>query len=461
MKISIISDLHFGFGKDGERKGDTFRNAKDCIEKAINSDLILIGGDLFHSRFPRPEIWAEGMKILNKAHNVQSKNFEVIKLENKDEKDISPHALKGVPIIAIHGTHERAGSSINPVQGLEKAGFLIHLSLSTIVLKLANEKVAIHGMSGVPERNAKEKLEEWYPTPIRDAFNIIVFHQNLKPYLPIEPSLSFEDLPKGFDLYVSGHIHWREKSEVNGKPFIIPGSTVTTQLRKKESKLKKGFWSLETKDNELEDLKFIELETPRKVFYKNLEFNGEPISEIEENVREELKRILKQDFKRKPLVRLRLTGELGKGFTKRDLDLNSIIGGWKEKAIITLGKDLTEKGRDEKVEVLRNLREEKFSVKEIGMKILKENLSEVKSQLEYEEVLELLVEDKIDKAYNTLMELIKDLDGSEKEEKEEDSEKEEVEEQVKAIESQKEKTKEEEINSGTRKGLKQWESFKS
>ena len=67
VKVSIISDLHLGFGKDTEREEDAFVATKRAFEKAkeLESDLIILAGDMFDTRLPRPEHWSRFMKLLS------------------------------------------------------------------------------------------------------------------------------------------------------------------------------------------------------------------------------------------------------------------------------------------------------------------------------------------------------------------------------------------------------------
>ena len=66
MKISVLSDLHFGYSRGTRLEKDSFQNAQEAISKCLDSDLILITGDIFHSRIPRTETWAEALKVLSK-----------------------------------------------------------------------------------------------------------------------------------------------------------------------------------------------------------------------------------------------------------------------------------------------------------------------------------------------------------------------------------------------------------
>jgi len=107
MRIAIFSDCHCGYAFEEERGDDSFKALEDSIEKSLDSDLILIAGDLFDSRIPKPEVFARTAKILSRAQNLTSKT-KLISAKNKDS--ISPSALRGIPIVAIHGTHERRSS---------------------------------------------------------------------------------------------------------------------------------------------------------------------------------------------------------------------------------------------------------------------------------------------------------------------------------------------------------------
>jgi DNA repair exonuclease SbcCD nuclease subunit len=50
MKVAVLSDFHFGFSYSLETENDSFENAEEAMEKALDCDLILIAGDIFDSR---------------------------------------------------------------------------------------------------------------------------------------------------------------------------------------------------------------------------------------------------------------------------------------------------------------------------------------------------------------------------------------------------------------------------
>lgn len=166
MKIAILSDFHFGFAYNSELENDSFENADEAVQKALDSDLILVAGDIFDSRLPKTGVWAKAIKVLVKPLLRENTGVKLVQ-SSKELKEISKRTLRHLPIVALHGTHERRGKDeTNAVETLDNAGLLIHLHCQTVVFEKDGIKVAVHGMSGVPERFAKDVLYQWCPKPI-------------------------------------------------------------------------------------------------------------------------------------------------------------------------------------------------------------------------------------------------------------------------------------------------------
>ncbi len=308
MDISIISDTHFGYKWGDERGEDSFVNAAEAFEKAKDSDIIILPGDIFDKKIPKQE-------VLDRAAEVFSIAMEGERTVEAD-KELGIHG-NGVPVVAIHGTHERRPREYtNPIELMDKTGHLHHIDNERVVFKKDGEKVAVHGMSGVPERYAPKVLEKFGPQPVEGAFNILVVHQSIEGFVYTSEDhdcLKLEDFPNGFDLIVNGHIHWYNLDRFPGdKPLILPGSTVTTQMRKVEAEKSKGFVRLNT---EKEELEFIELDSPRNVEYIELEVNGETWTEV----KKEAVRKLGDIDGEKPLVNLKIKGETEGRVNPREL----------------------------------------------------------------------------------------------------------------------------------------------
>lgn len=389
MLIGIFSDCHCGYKFEEERGEDSFIALDEALEKTSDCDLILIAGDLFDTRIPKPEVFAKVAKILGKAQNVPSRT-KFLEIINKEKREISPSAIRGIPIIAIHGTHERRSKYlINPIQALEHAGLLIHLHCATAVFEIEGRKVAIHGMSGVPDRYAKDCFTQWDPKPVEDAVNILMLHNSIVPYIysPLEPpSMKLEDLPKGFDLYVLGHMHWHETKLLNDGKLLLCGSTVPTTVRKIEAEQQKCIFKYNS------DIQIIPLEFQRKIFWEEYEF-GPNIKDIILNFIETI-----STSKPKPIINIKIKG------VKKDylLNFSEIENKFSNKAIININKDIEAETLQEQLESIKTLREEKLSPEEHGLKILQGKLKQFNCGIKIDEIFDYLVEGDINLIFNIL-----------------------------------------------------------
>ncbi|VVC03770.1 DNA double-strand break repair protein Mre11 [Candidatus Burarchaeum australiense] len=383
MKLAILSDFHLGYSPFFMKAGDdTFRQAEAALHAACEkADALLVPGDIFDSRTPPLDVIEQAINLF---YHAQGKVWGA-KVEGR----------KGtVPLIVIHGTHERRSQNFtNPVQVLEAAGLLVDAHREPIVLELNGERVAVQGLGGVPEYLAKAAIEKIGYKPVKGAFNIFMFHQSLKELLPDDDALSLEDLPQGFDLYVCGHMHENRVMNVGKARLIIPGSTVLTQMKKEEQGAK-GFYLYDTIEK---SEKFVPIAS-RPFFYREIKLREASLAEARRACDEELKSVLAEckgsaSGHVKPLVRLKLTGTLSNGLSSENLvvELEKELS---EKAFVTVVKDLQGK-EGEKIALIRDLREQKVSVKELGMRMLVKRLAEKGAKLkDVEEIFDLLADPK-------------------------------------------------------------------
>jgi DNA repair exonuclease SbcCD nuclease subunit len=372
MRIAILSDLHLGFSWGSERQEDAFDSFREFMERCIDVDVILIAGDIFDNRNPNTEVFTRAEEILLNRFFVSNP----VQLREGIGKEINnPLASVGIPVVAVHGNHERrAKGLLNPVQALEKAGFLIHLHCNGIVFEKEGERVAVQGMSAVPDLYAKTALEQFSPKPVPGAYNIFMLHQILSIF-KFPNSIEIEALPRGFDLYVCGDIHESKKSFYDGKPLLMPGSSVVTQLN--EDSLKpRGFFIFDTKGG----AEFKVFEDQRKVFLKE--------GDDTESMRKEIKEVLAREHKKKPIIKI----------TSKNIPFSSIREEFHEEALI----NFTKKKNDDEIEV-KSIEEHKLSVNELGRKLLEKNLKEAGLDPKtFESIFELLMEKKQDDAKKLL-----------------------------------------------------------
>ncbi len=373
MKLAIMSDFHFGYNDDA------LPQAADALNKALPlADAIIVAGDVFDSRIPKQETVNDGLKLFNSfSRKLVAKNHAKIKAVREggaeEETDFPP-------LIAIYGTHERRTKGlVNAIQLLESGGVVANCHAKTMIIEKKRgdyappERVAVQGMGGIPEEYAKNALELLSFKPVQGAFNVFVFHQTLQEIIPQagEESLAASDLPAGFDLYVDGHIHWNSDKPEGGKRIMLPGSTVVTQMRKREME-PKGFYLFDTLARTAE---FITIHT-RPFEFGELEFQNATLSEITRAASDAVAKIATKHEGQMPLVKVKLKGTLAPGLQNSNIDLSPILHEYEGKMLLSIDKDLESSELKEKVERLRRIREEKKSVRELGLEILRKKLED-------------------------------------------------------------------------------------
>jgi DNA repair exonuclease SbcCD nuclease subunit len=288
-------------------------------------------------------------------------------------------------MVTIHGTHERRSKELmNPVQALEKAGFTIHLHCNGVVFEKNGEKVAVFGLSGVPENQALETLRQWNPKSEPDCYNIFMLHQNIREFMfeGIEHAIKTDELPDGFDLYLCGHIHESRRAKKGGKPFLLPGSLIPTQLNK-ESLNPRGFFIVDTKSGAID---FVELESQRRVFI--IEDGSK------ESIERELEKALSVRHDKKPIIRVKLP-------SGADANLaSSLRHKYEDRCLLSVRQEAAE----EEETKTKTLEEHVLSVQELGRKLLQQNLSGagLSPQL-YESVFDLIADGRSDEAEKLMM----------------------------------------------------------
>lgn len=395
MIISVISDMHLGFSYDERLEEDSYKNFEIAMNKALeDSDLIILAGDLFDSRAPKTKAWAYALKILSKATLVENRGAKLVETDKK-LKEASIKTLSHIPIIAIHGNHEiRAKGETNAIEALENAGLLIYLDKNYVIFEKDGEKICIYGLSHVQERLAKEILDKWNPYPRKDMFNILVMHQNISPFIysPLEqPTISLDNLPLGFDLIIDGHIHIKTLEKINNSIFLIPGSTIITQFQMEEAENQKGFYKINTITKEVN---FIPIES-RKFFYEIIDIKqGENGKEkIERRIREII-------FKNiQPVIKFKINGDIS------EKDLKDLERKYYDSAILIFSKTLESEELTKKLEFLRNIKEERLSLDELGISILRKCLDEAgfKHSFDFYSIFNLLKDEEVDTALKIIL----------------------------------------------------------
>jgi len=328
MKIAIFSDPHLGYARFEE---DSYIQAERVIiDASEKSDLIICAGDIFDIKIPKLETIKKAIEIFKKAK---------------------------VPIYAIHGNHERrAKEMVNPAQLLAISTEMRLLHGNEDIFEKNGEKIQIFGLGSVPEEYAEVALKNVMDKFKKQAFSVLVIHQSIKELIPGgSEELSLEYLETlDFDLIVNGHIH-ETIAKLDGR-FLIPGSTVITQLKKDET-APKGYYLYDTKTKKSE---FVEVKT-RKFFYEEFKFENASELEMKEQIRNKITEI-KKDYPNSLIV-IKIDGKLKDGLNSSDVKFEEY-----ENVFIENRMD----GLAAKIERIKNNRE--VSVKDAALSDLKRKI---------------------------------------------------------------------------------------
>ncbi|MEK6982790.1 MAG: metallophosphoesterase family protein [Candidatus Micrarchaeota archaeon] len=351
MKIAIFSDTHLGYARFEK---DSLDQAERVVESANKTaDLIIHAGDVFDIKNPKLETIDRAIHIFKKA----------------DKK-----------IITIHGNHERrAKDMVNPAQILHSASVLHYIHNSCEIIELNGEKLQLFGLGNVPDEYAdlalRKALENFIPMP--DAFKILIIHQSIKELLvnsEHELSLDYlESLP--FDLIVNGHIH-QKIIKLNGR-FIIPGSTVITQLKKEET-APRGYILYDTKTKTHD---FVEVEC-RKFVMEELVFDQASAIDILNAVEKRISEIRSTD--ENCIIRFKVQGTTKE--TNQSVSLNEISN---ESTYID--NELNSSGLAEKMKQIRQIKDDKLSVRELAVSQIEEKTKDKVSLFNSRDIFDKLL----------------------------------------------------------------------
>lgn len=365
MKLGIVSDFHIGYERFF---ADAYVQARDALELASSMcDALLIPGDVFDKRNPKPDVIAQAVNIFR---DLKSHDWKAAVVDFKSFRN--SRAYTNLPIIAIPGTHERvAEGKENPVTVLSLAGLLVDASESTVTIEKGGEKVSVFGLGGLSEEMVKPTLDRINPKPVEGSFNIFMFHQSTYELLPFsEHFIHNEELPDGFDLYIDGHIHTKLIGKIHGSDFLIPGSTVLTQQKENEQG-NKGFFIYDTETKKFE----FQVIKSRPFFVLNFDFEEANPNEVVSKIEPEIQKVIKETSV-KPIIHVLVKGSISKGFKNSDLQLRSLNLKFSGSAFLDIDSKLVSSDTENEIHEIQEGKLEGLSIKELGMSIFNARLKE-------------------------------------------------------------------------------------
>ncbi len=355
MKFAHISDCHIGGWIEEKLKElgiNAFKTAVNiCLKE--NVDFVIIAGDLFNTAIPQIDL-------------IKQATVELKRL--KDEN---------IGIYLVPGSHDFSPSGKTILDVFEKAGLVTNVyrqfenNLKFTIDKKTNTKIT--GMLGLRaslelsrfDNLNKEELER------EEGFKIFILHSGITEFMPSNlpfTALSLGLLPKNFNYYAAGHVHYVFTKEI-GKNSIVayPGPLFPNNFSELESLEHGGFYIVDEKLNiKREEIKLKEV--------LKVKINADNKSPYQ--IEEELKNV--KDVKDK-IVLIRVEGGLKEG---NPSDINFNLNNLKDAYIVlkNTGKLTSKEYEEIKVE---------DKVEDIELRVIEEN-KELINDFKISEVINLL-----------------------------------------------------------------------
>ncbi|OGM01955.1 hypothetical protein A3K72_00110 [Candidatus Woesearchaeota archaeon RBG_13_36_6] len=358
MRFAHMADCHIGAWNDPKMRQASikaFERAVDiCIKEGV--DFVLIAGDLFNTSLP----------------GIDSLKATVKKLRELKENDIT--------VYVIPGSHDFSPSGKTMLEVLEEAGLVINVSKGDfsnekIVLKFTTDKKTGARITGMVGR--KGGLEKVYYKGLdktdlekQKGFKIFMFHTALEEFKPkglekIEASpLSL--LPKDFDYYAGGHVHYVfNKQEKDYGTIAYPGPLFPNNFKELEELENGGFYIVNVNKKIEPSYQPIVV---YNVFSVRMDCNNKTPEEVHSELIEEFQN---KEFVN-TIVTIRLFGILKTGKTP-DINFKDIMKLLQTKGAVFVMKNTHKLSSKE----FKEVKIKKASVEEIEEELIKEHTDQI------------------------------------------------------------------------------------
>lgn len=233
MKYAHMADLHIGGWQEDtlrEVNMESFRKAIEiCISEKV--DFILFAGDIFNTSIPQIDLIKETTAILKKL------------------KDY------GIPVYCIPGSHDFSPSGKTMLEVLEKAGLLVSVFkfkdnrlLFTADPKTGVKITGILGRKSGLEKNDYEMLD-LKSLESEPGYKIFMFHTAIEEFKPKDYGevelIGLDVLPKNFNYYAGGHVHYILKKDYGNGILTYPGALYPNNFKELEEFKHGGFYIIE------------------------------------------------------------------------------------------------------------------------------------------------------------------------------------------------------------------------
>jgi len=372
MKFAHLADCHIGGWREQELKELGIKSFEKAVDICINElvGFVVISGDLFDTSLPSIDLLKETARILAKLK----------------ENDIS--------VYVVPGSHDFSPSGKSILDVLEKA------ELVENVMKINEEKLiftedktgvkltGMHGKKGGLEKESYNQLN-FQDLENEKGFKIFLFHTALEEFKPKEfenvEGISFFNLPKNFNYYAGGHIHYifETDKEEYGK-IVFPGALFPNNFSELEKFKQGGFYIVDV--NEEIKARYIPIKLKEVLSYTFDANNKEP-----EEVRNEIINSIKEH--KDKIVLIRVEGVLKSG-SINDINFRGIFDMFKDAYIFLKN---TNKLKTKEEEISANIKD----VESIEESLIKENAKEGFSEELINKLMQVLDKEKAEGERNS------------------------------------------------------------
>ncbi|MAH07568.1 hypothetical protein CMI38_04955 [Candidatus Pacearchaeota archaeon] len=378
MKFGHMADCHVGGWRDQKLNDLSLEYFKEAIKICLkeNVGFVLISGDLFDTALPGTDLIKEVAGELNR-----------LKEGNVD-------------VYLVPGSHDFSPSGKTVLDVFEKSGLCVNVNTyEDGKLKFFEDKTGVKltgvlGRRGGLEKEDYIKLDKEYLEK-EEGFKIFLFHTALEEFKPHDlekvECMSFASLPRNFNYYAGGHVHYIYDVVKEGYGKIVyPGPLFPNNFKEIEELKKGGFYVVDEKLNLFR--KDIEL---KKVL--SFSISGT----ISREINAQIENIIENENFSDKIVTLRISGELEEGKVS-DVKVKNYVKRMEEKGAFFVMKNLNKLKLKEFSEIKLE-----GEVKDIEESLIKEHLGQFKIENEKEltdELIGVFSEEKLEGETNTTFE---------------------------------------------------------
>ncbi|MCD6381213.1 MAG: exonuclease SbcCD subunit D [Candidatus Odinarchaeota archaeon] len=288
MKFAHISDTHLGYRQfnENDREMDFYKAFEESVEKMIREkvDFVVHSGDLFEHYRTNPRAFMVVINALEKLKGAE------------------------IPVYSIAGNHDiilRRGMT-PPQRILERIG-LLRLVGDEESKWYVHDGIFICGIWYKPKfyrRMMIEKLNRLSKMAEGYEKRILMMHQSIKKYFPLNYEIDISEVPRNFDYIAMGHLHNRIVDRYGRGYIAYSGSIEVWRKDEVESFIKngKGFYVVEL-DDEV-SIRKVDLESIRPFLVE--EVNVESFSDDLEDVAKKVEEVGRG--RKKPVLYVEIRG---------------------------------------------------------------------------------------------------------------------------------------------------------